>query len=175
MLGTIIVNYKTDDRVIKYVTEELPKIATKNKIVIVSNSATDQSNLRIAEGCRGHVVCANGTIDEESDVFVLGSKDNLGFARGNNLGAAFLLKHFQLDYLLVSNCDLYFADYNVVDKMITKMDDTPDIGLIGPCVVTPSGDRQSPVNNLSVWKKEILPKLLYPLFAFLLSMGKTPC
>ena len=55
------------------------------------------------------------------------------------------------------------------------MDDTPDIGLIGPCVVTPSGDRQSPVNNLSVWKKEILPKLLYPLFAFLLSMGKTPC
>jgi len=175
MLGTIIVNYKTDNRVIKYVTEELTKITRDNKIVIVNNSATDQSNLRIAEGCRGRIICANGTIDEESNIFVLGSEENIGFARGNNLGITFLLKHFQLDYLLVSNCDLYFADHDVVDKLIAKMDDSPDIGLIGPCVVTPLGDRQSPVKNLSVWKREILPRLLYPLFGFLRSMGKTPC
>jgi GT2 family glycosyltransferase len=132
------------------------------------------SNLKIAEGCRGRVVFANDKIDEESDVFILGSEDNLGFARGNNLGATFLLKHFKLDYLLISNCDLVFLDNDVIDKLISKMDDTPDIGLIGPCIVTPSGDRLSPMNNLSVWKKEILPKLLYPLFGFLRSMGKTP-
>jgi len=175
MLGIIIVNYKTDDQIIKYVTEELPKISADNKIVIVNNAAVEQSNLKIAEGCRGCVVSDPDAIDPQSQIFVLGIAENLGFAKGNNAGVEFLLRHFQLDYLLISNCDLHFIDSNVVDRLIEKMDNTPDIGLIGPCFVTSSGDRGSPVTDLFVWKNEILPNLLYPLFGFLKSMGKTPC
>jgi GT2 family glycosyltransferase len=174
MIGTIIVNYKTDDRVIKYVTEEILKISAKNKIVIVNNSATDVSNRTIAEGCRGCVVCNTGTIDYESDVFVLGSKDNLGFARGNNLGAEFLLKHFQPDFLLISNSDLLFTDSDVIDKLLAKIKDTPDIGLICPRVLSPAGERQSPPNELPFWKQEIFFKLFYPFFALYLFCKQRP-
>jgi len=174
MFGIIIVNYKTDDRVIKYVTEEIPKIAADHKIVIVNNAAVEQSNVKLAEGCRGVVVSAPDAVDPQSQVFVLGIAENLGFAKGNNAGVEFLLRHFQLDYLLFSNCDLYFIDSQVVDRLIVKMNTTPDIGIIGPCLVTFSGVRLSPVTEMLAWKTEILPNLFYPLFGFLRSMGKNP-
>jgi GT2 family glycosyltransferase len=160
MLGIVIVNYKTDDRLIKYVVEELVKIVSPHLIVIVNNGCTPESNSVIAQECEGEVISGDN-INVKSKVFVLGVEENLGYARGNNAGAEFLLKHFQMDYLLFSNCDLRFHD-SVVDSLIRKMDKLPDVGLMGPYIETITGKKQNPSKFKSVWKLHIIPKLLYP-------------
>lgn len=163
MLGTIIVNYKTDDRVIKYVNEELPKIKAPNKIVVVNNSCTAESNKRIAEGCGAYLAADPNRINIQADIFVLGIEENIGYARGNNTGAEFLLQYFKPKYLLFSNSDLFFHDDNVIDRLITRMDEIPDVGLIGPYIEEAvSGRRQNPSKFKPAWKLYIIPQLFYP-------------
>jgi GT2 family glycosyltransferase len=162
VLGTIIVNYKTDDEVIRYVTEELVKVHTSNKIVIVNNASTTESDKKIAEGCGAYWVSEQDKIDTTANIFVLGMGENLGYARGNNAGANFLLRHFKPEYLLFSNSDLYYYDDDVIDRLIAKMEKVPDIGLVGPCIENVSGQRQGPNKLKSVWKLYIIPQMFYP-------------
>lgn len=161
MLGIVIVNYKTDDRLIKYVGEELVKINSTCKIAIVNNACTSESNRRIAQKCGGEIVDGNN-INIKSKAFVLGIEENLGYARGNNVGAKFLFEHFEIDHLLFSNCDLSFHNDDVIDSLIRKMDELPDVGLMGPYIESPTGARHNPCKLKSVWKRHIIPKLLYP-------------
>lgn len=49
---------------------------------------------------------------------MLGAKANLVYAKGNNLGANFLLRHFDIDYFLFTNNDLRIVDVDVVEKLI---------------------------------------------------------
>lgn len=56
MLGIVLVNYKTEDKTVEYVRTELSKIQSDYKLVIVNNSCTEQSNIKLAEGCKAEIV-----------------------------------------------------------------------------------------------------------------------
>ena len=56
-------------------------------------------------------------------------KDNVGYAKGNNAGARFLLKNFQdTDFLLFSNDDIILEDQNVLITLCETLTSYPDIG-----------------------------------------------
>ena len=51
---------------------------------------------------------------QNNDIFIFGSQENLGYARGNNIGKEFLKKHFKCDYyFLVRLQIIYFYCYLV--------------------------------------------------------------
>lgn len=146
MIATIIVGYKNDDLSISYIRNELSKIGVENLVVVVNNASTDESNKHLAGELNGDVVYdIADPVDATKKFFVVDSKENLGFARANNLGVEFVSKHFpQIEYLLFSNNDIKIVDKNVVEVMIKKMERIPDIGIITPNIVGVTGKRQTP-------------------------------
>ena len=154
MLGVIIVSYKNEDKTIAYVKEELIKIQTQNIIVVVNNSATDESNSLLSTALSAELVHSIDKIEDKNQrCFIVSHSDNLGFAKGNNLGAEFLLKHFTINYFLFSNNDIRFIDSNVVEALIEKADGLPNVGVIGPNIVGVDGRKQSPDPYYSFWAR----------------------
>lgn len=171
MLGIVVVSYKTDELTISYLQNELSKIGLDNKIIIVNNSGDIMSSSHIAQRCSAHLILDRSDIDITKNVFVIGCADNLGYSRGNNLGAQILLQHFPIDHLLFSNNDIKIIDSNVIETLVDVMDMNDDVGVVGPRILGLDGRDQNPSRYMSVWTKYIIPWLLYPLVYPLVKRG----
>jgi GT2 family glycosyltransferase len=154
MLAIIIVNYKNEKKTIDYIKNEVCKVVVPHIVVVVNNSATEQSNHELCVALDVELIFdTSQTINKKSKYFVIAHSDNLGFAKGNNLGADFCYKHFDVDYFLFSNNDILFTDDNVVEELIKKMESNREIGMIGPNIVGHDGERQSPFPYASFWDR----------------------
>jgi GT2 family glycosyltransferase len=165
MLGIVLVNYKTIDETASYIKQELIKITTPHKIVVVDVACEDITHTQeIAGKCDGQLLeSLDSELDYDKKIYVLSQKDNLGYAKGNNLGAEFLTKHFDIEFFLFTNNDLKLVDEDVVERLIEKARQLPDVGAIGPKIVRLDGKDQSPYRYLSIWKLLIIKKLFYPI------------
>ena len=94
-----------------------------HQLYVVDNSPTD----RLHQNCN----------DKVSYVF---SGENFGFGRANNIAMQKSLDD-GIDYHLLVNPDISF-EKDVIDKLITFMDENPDIGLVAPKVLYPDGSVQ---------------------------------
>jgi len=72
----------------------------------------------------------------ELAVTLVTPRANLGYGRGVNRGAAFTAP---AKYLLVSNPDVVVHE-GCVDALVTYLDAHPHVGIVGPKIVTPSGE-----------------------------------
>ena len=72
-------------------------------------------------------------IKPDSETFVLiQNDDNLGFAKGNNIGIKYALEK-EFPYILILNNDTYLAK-DFTKRMINFMDKNPEIGISTPCI-----------------------------------------
>lgn len=81
---------------------------------------------------------------ETQEIFYCHSGENMGYARGNNLGARIAKALWNDPFYIVSNNDVCFEkplDLTVVDRLFAE---DPAIGVVGPVVRLPSGIQQSP-------------------------------
>lgn len=164
MLAIIIVNYKNESKTIEYFNKELTKITSPNIVVIVNNGATEDSNLKLSEGLSGEIVRdINLLTDNKKKIFILHSLENLGFARGNNLGVSFVVKHFSIDFVLFSNNDIRIINEDAVEKLISKIKELPEVGMIGPRVINEHGVSQSPEPYYPFWLRYFVRIWLRPL------------
>lgn len=171
MLAVIIVIYKNDQRTITYVQEELCKLTLPHKIFIVNNAATSESDQLLKKELEAELITNSNTEPNlDKRIFVLSEQENLGFAKGNNAGARFALKHFDVQHFLFSNNDLRFISDNLVEKLKAKLDSLPQIALIGPKVIGLDGRDQSPEPYYPFWKRYIW---IYWLTPFLTEEKKT--
>ena len=144
MLGIVIVNYNSEKETVNYINAELSKITSLHKIVIVNNSSSIESNKFFIKELRALPV-EKSIINTQFDIFLLSPDSNLGFAKGNNLGATFLTDHFNIEYLLFTNSDIVLSDKDVVESLISKAGTDDKIGGIGPRIVGDNGIDQSPI------------------------------
>lgn len=166
MLGIIIVDYKSSDLTIKYILNQLVKIKIDWKLVIVNNCATSESNIKFNRVLNSEIVSDDLKAKDISNrIFVVASTENLGFARGNNLGAKFLVENFGCDFLLFSNNDIVLKDNDVIEKLIEKIHSDTDIGMIGPEVIGLDGKRQSPEPYISIESRFFWPYILTPFLS----------
>lgn len=158
MISVIIVNYKNENMTVEFVKNELSKISQPYKVIIVNNGATDASDESLASPLNARIIYdINEAIDENIISFVIHNDENLGFAKANNLGACLAYNKLNSDFLLFSNNDIEFIDNNVVESLIEKIEQMPDVGIIGPKVVGVDGYLQSPEPYLSFYQRMILP------------------
>ena len=124
-LGIVIVNYREYDRTERFIREEVSRIRLPYRLVVVDNGGdpAQAEILRKRTGC---------------EVLV---RENDGFAAGNNAGAAALCAHKDLDFLLFTNNDLHLASDDVVDRLVDKLKEHPEVGVIGPEIVGTDGKR----------------------------------
>lgn len=143
MLGIITIDYKNPQMTIDFIKRELPNIDIPYKCVIVVNGSTDEEVSLIKDKTNG-VVINNETPSNNDSLFIIPSKENLGFAKGNNLGVQFLQKNFNCDYLLFTNTDIEIKSKNIISKMIACLEKDKEIGAIGPMVLSRDGSIQLP-------------------------------
>ena len=145
MIGIIVINYHSEEKTIEFVRTELAKISEENAVVIVDNGSTEESRNRLLEAFKG----------ADQYVFVVPSEENLGFAKGNNLGAQVAANQFGPDVLLFANNDIRIVEMDAVDRMASKLRSLDKAGALGPKVVGLDGRLQSPEPFISFWDRHI--------------------
>ncbi|MFT3748751.1 MAG: glycosyltransferase [Agriterribacter sp.] len=159
LVSIIIVNYKSEEKTINFIETELSKIKLPNRVVIVNNGADTESDHTLTTRLKAQLITniLSDDIDKEKRCFVISEQDNLGFARGNNIGADFAQKNFKSKYLIFSNNDLRFITQSTVEMLIEKLERLPGkFAGIGPAVIGLDHKHQSPIIYLSFFKKWFL-------------------
>lgn len=149
MLGIIVVNYREYERTERFIREELSRIRLPYRLVVVDNGndAVRAEALRERTGCQVVV------------------RENDGFAAGCNAGAAAVCADPGVDVLLFTNSDLHLQTEDVVDRLVDKLKEHPDIGIIGPEIVGKDGKRQSPEPCRGLWKQYVWMYLSTPFLS----------
>lgn len=159
MLGIVIVIYKSIEQVAAYVSQELVKIQADYRTVVVDVGCDDVDDVRLPRA----LGLPDGAL-ESGRLFLLREKQNLGYARGNNLGVDFLLHRFpDIEQILITNDDIQFISSNVVDKLIDKMALLPDVAVIGPRIVNLQDEEQLPELTPPTIGWEIRRNVLLPM------------
>jgi GT2 family glycosyltransferase len=118
-LSVIIVNWNSTEYVrecIRSVDEQTSK--TSLEIIVVDNASADRSVEKLR--------------DEFPQMKLILSKENLGFAKGNNLGA----RAATGDFVLLLNPDTKLVN-PAIDLMMAQFKATPDAGIVGCRHVNP--------------------------------------
>ena len=100
-------------------------------IYIVDNASTNDSGKALSEKYSGN-----------SRVDVIINKKNYGFSKGNNIGYAKARKH-GADFVIVINNDTEIVQSNFLENIV-RVYGKHQCYVIGPDIITPTGQHQSP-------------------------------
>lgn len=154
VLASIIVNFKSEERTVSYINEELYlKCTIPQIIVIVNNGATEESTKKLQNSLNANIIhnITEPIKIHKKKIYIIHNPENSGFAKGNNLGVDFISQHFEVEYLLFTNNDIRFIDSNVIEILIEKLKCHPDVGIIGPKVIGLDGQDQNPYLYTPFW------------------------
>ena len=111
----ILLNYNNYEDTINCVQSiEKNELGLNYKIVVVDNCSTDDSALKL---------------EKIKNIVFIASKENGGFAKGNNIGIEYAMKD-GADYILLLNNDTVI-EKQAISKMINKIKGHKDIGILG--------------------------------------------
>lgn len=155
MLGIVAIDYKNPQLTIEFCQKQLLRVDVPYVCVVVVNGATDEEVNCLAQGTGAYVVREDASgVNKGQRLYLLPSVENLGFARGNNLGVAFLTKHFGVEHLLFSNTDIEILSPNCVSVLLDRLNRNGEMGAIGPCVVGLDGQYQEPHDRvISIYRQ----------------------
>lgn len=151
MLGIVIVSYRSDDRTVAFVRDELSKLTVPHRTVVVANGA-DATEAELLQARL------------EGRATVLPS-DNGGFAKGNNKGARWLSEQGGVEYILFTNNDIQIESGQVIQHLLACFQVHPDVGMAGPEIVGKDGERQSPSPYRGLWERYVWMYLCTPFLS----------
>jgi len=134
LLSIIIVTWNGKRYALECLTS-LCQLDTRSsmEIIVVDNASTDGTPEAIRQ--------------QFPDVRLVGNKDNLGFAKANNIG----IELSRGSYVCLVNSDVVVPP-GCFEKMVGYMQQNPTIGLLGPKMLSPDGGIGPSVMHLpTVW------------------------
>lgn len=158
--GIVILNYNNYydtinciKSLIEYSMEKLPYV------VIVDNCSTNNSVKYIAEyidliGIKFEYASENSTIIKESKFLIIKLSENIGYARGNNVGLRLLINN-KVENICILNNDILFKN-NAIEQLTSCLNKHPEIGFLSPLLVKPDGKvdynccRKNPTNKMLI-------------------------
>lgn len=160
MVTLIIVDYNTIAETINYLTEFWQKLQEKEllHVVIVDNSEKEARQQEILDKLTGYRLTETDNKVKNKKVYLgklqnreylyVAAEENLGYAKGNNLGAAVSKLYYPEDsYYLFSNNDLILPEKFSLRTLIAPIRENGDVAVVGPKIVGRDGEAQTP------WKK----------------------
>ena len=186
MLAIILVDYRNETKTVEFVKSQLNRLNTPHHLVIVSCAATTEGIAKLQNELGGTVcreVTTNNPAAQEAEAlalslkndwqtdddrskepFIIPAKENLGYARGNNLGAVFAKTLFAPQYIVFTNNDVRFTNPDVANALTEKLSDHPEAACIGPRLVGRDGREQSPQPYKSFFDNHIWNTWAYYLW-----------
>ena len=146
--GFVVLHYLADEMTVRC-TEALLALPGPVRVVIVDNASPDGSGKRLQEHFAGREA-----------VTVLLNARNEGFARGNNVGYAYLREHFSCSFIAVINNDVLIRDKDFPAKVEAIYRSTP-FAVLGPDIVNPAtGEHQNPGHLKGFTREEVQERLV---------------
>lgn len=137
-LDIIIVSYNTADLTIRAIESVYEQTQNAFNLIVVDNASQDDSATKIRQ--------------RFSDLTLIESGTNLGFARAVNLGS----KYSQADYLLLLNPDTVVLD-RAIDKLLNFAEEHPDNGIWGGLTL----NNDLSINRNNAWAFDSFSTLLF--------------
>ncbi len=125
-LSIIILSWNTKE-LLKQCLKSLvqsAKFKVQSEIIVVDNGSTDGSPEMVKK--------------EFPQAKLIQNKENLGFAKGNNLG----LRQAQGEYIMLLNSDTIIQD-KAIDKLVDFLDSHSEIDIVGPQLLNQDGSLQA--------------------------------
>lgn len=121
---------------------EKSKVDFPYEIIVVDNNSHDEESMMFLEQAHN-----------EKRITLIKSSVNLGFGRGNNLG----VEHSKGKYIFFHNPDVTVKE-DSLQKMVDYMEKNPEIGILGPKLVYPSGKIQESCRRHMSWSDLVLKR-----------------
>ena len=138
-VGVVILNYLNYEDTIECI-ESLKKDNYDNKeIIVIDNNSKNESWIKLNK-------------IYEKKIHLIKSEENLGFAKGNNLGIKYARNILNCSFVLLVNNDTVFKDRMLITNLINAYE--PGIGVIGPRIIQANGFEQNPVPGI-VTKEQV--------------------
>lgn len=147
-ISFVILNYKTYEESIAcaesvLATQTYPDIW----IVIVDNGSKNGSVEKLEEHFAG-----------EERVHIIAAEENLGFAKGNNLGIAYAREHFLPDFIVAANSDIILEQPDYCEQLIAIYERKPYAILGGDIVDASRTQHFNPVARERVYTVSYMRK-----------------
>lgn len=142
----VILHYMAGQDTVECV-ESIIKASTESEhnisIVVVDNGSTNDSYEFLKK-----------ELENNDKVMLLHSDDNLGFAKGNNIGFRYAKHQLKADFIVMLNNDTILSQTDFNEVLVHKYEEKK-YAVLGPDIVTDDGYHQNPGNKQSWSLKEL--------------------
>lgn len=157
-ISFVILHYMSYDFTKECIESILGNIKYSNyNIILVDNNSTNDSFNRLKEKF--------GNIN---NIYFIKNDDNLGFAKGNNVGYKFAKYELKSDFIILLNNDTIIEQENFLDLIVEKYEKY-NFYVLGPDIVTSDGIHQNPQRIKVISYKGILKDLMINLLKLILT------
>lgn len=111
----------------------LKKGGSSVSVVVVDNASPNGTGLEVKK-----------QIENLQDVYFIQNKENLGFAKGNNVGFRFAKQELKADYIILMNNDVIIESENICE-LIEADFQKEKFAVLGPRIRTSVGRDQNPL------------------------------
>ena len=146
----IILHYQAIEMTIKCINS-LYEIfdMSENFIVVVDNASPNKSGNELV----------NKYINNNIKIII--SPENLGFAKGNNIGYSYCTKELDFDFLIIMNNDIIISQKDFIEK-IYKLYEQNHFDILGPDIYNPNLNyHQNPLRLTPLSTIDLLDKKKY--------------
>jgi GT2 family glycosyltransferase len=144
-IGFVILHYN-EKRITELCVAKLLSLEDSERfeIAIVDNNSPNKSGFTIKKD-----------YSKYSNIHVIISNKNLGFAKGNNLGFNYLKENFELAFMFVMNNDVLINDKGIISK-IYNIYNFENFDVLGPDIYAPRKTvHQNPFRDSALTYKEM--------------------
>lgn len=143
-----ILNYRGWEATIQCVRYFLVQEGVDLRILLIDNASPDESFEKLAAEFKDH-----------PQVELLKSAENGGYAKGNNIGLAYL-HNKEFDYLLISNNDVRIDNNQLLSSLVTRYEQLPNIAFLAPAMyVDGKEDQKHQAWRLPRFRDEVMASL----------------
>lgn len=139
-------NFEVTDKCIKYLLL-LEKIS-ENEIVVVDNNSGNNSMEKLKKIYHDH-----------SNLHFIENEDNIGFAKGNNIGYLYAKKNLNSNFIVVMNNDIFIEQVKFIEILEKSFD--PKYQVFGPNIINMNNERQNPFRYNFITSKTLKIAYLY--------------
>lgn len=131
-LGFVILHYCTTDMTIQSVNAIKEKLSGSNyEIVIVDNASYNGSGRELLQ-----------CYEKDEKVTVLLSEENLGFAKGNNIGYNYAKHQLACDFICVMNNDVMIEQSDFAERIFREFEQS-SFAVLGPHITLKNGQENA--------------------------------
>lgn len=131
-VGVVILNYLNYKDTIECIESIKSDIYENKEIVVVDNGSSNESWEELNKLYKG------------TNIHLIRSDENLGFAKGNNIGIRYATNKLNCKFVLVVNNDTIFEDSNLLTYLMKATEE--NVAVIGPRIISADKQEQNPTN-----------------------------